>query len=100
VIGAENRGEDTGEEVNRSLGKALQCPVRYTVRARSLADLETTRLGVVGVAAAVLTLVAAFFLDFLAARLGAAVDLGLGFLGLAVSLVAVTIGCLGASVTG
>ena len=39
---AENRIEDTGEEVNRSLGKILQFPVRYTVRARSLADLETS----------------------------------------------------------
>ena len=41
-MGAENRVEDTGEEGNRSLGKMLQCPVRDTVRARSLADLETT----------------------------------------------------------
>ena len=40
-MGAENRVEDTSEEGNRSLGKLLQCPVRYTVRARSLADLET-----------------------------------------------------------
>jgi len=39
----------------------------------------TTRLGVVGVAAAVLTLAAAFFLDFPEARLGAAVDLSSGF---------------------
>jgi len=41
VIGAENRVEDTGEEGNRSLGKVLQSPVRYTVRARSFADLDT-----------------------------------------------------------
>ena len=41
VMGAENRVKDTGEEGNRSLGKVLQCPVRYTIRARSLADLET-----------------------------------------------------------
>ena len=60
--------------------------------------MGTTRLGVVGVAVAVLTLAAAFFLDFPAARLGAAVDLGSG--GLAVSLEAVTIACSGASVTG
>ena len=39
-MGAENR-VDTGDEGNRSSGKMLQCPVRYTVRARSLADLET-----------------------------------------------------------
>jgi hypothetical protein len=39
---AENRGEDTGEERNRSLGKVFQCPVRYTVRVRSRADLETS----------------------------------------------------------
>jgi hypothetical protein len=59
----------------------------------------TTRLGVVGLAAAVLTL-AALFLALPVARLGAAVHLGSGFLGLAVSLVAVTLGCSGASVTG
>jgi hypothetical protein len=41
VVVAENGVEDTGEEGNRSLGKVLQCPVRYTVRTRSLADLET-----------------------------------------------------------
>jgi hypothetical protein len=46
-----------------------------------------------------LTLAAAFFLGFPAAGLGAAVDLGSGFLGLAVFLVAVTLGCYGASVT-
>ena len=50
--------------------------------------------------AAVLTLAAFFFLDIPAIRLGAAVDLGSGFWGLAFSLVAVTIGCTGASVTG
>ena len=58
-----------------------------------------TRLGFVGVAAAVLTLAAAFFLDFPEARLGAAVDLGSGFGGLAVPLVAVYIGCSGLSET-
>jgi len=40
-MGAENRIEGVGEGGNRSLGKMLQCPVRDTVRARSLADLET-----------------------------------------------------------
>ena len=39
----------------------------------------TTRFGGVVLAAAVLTLAAAFFLDFPAVRLGAAVDLGSGF---------------------
>jgi len=41
VMSAENRVEDTGEEGNCSLGKVLQCPVRCTIRAWSLADLET-----------------------------------------------------------
>ena len=40
-MGVENRVEDPGEEGNRSLGKVLQCPILYTVRARNLADLET-----------------------------------------------------------
>jgi len=40
-MGAETRVEYTVEEGNRSLGKMLQRPVRYTVRTRSLADLET-----------------------------------------------------------
>ena len=39
----------------------------------------TTRFGVVGLAAAVLTLAAAFFFDFPVACLGAAVGLGSGF---------------------
>jgi len=56
----------------------------------------TTRLGFVGVAAAVLTLAAAFFLDF---PEGAAVDLGSGFGGQAISLMAVYIGCSGFSET-
>jgi hypothetical protein len=60
----------------------------------------TTRSGVVGLAAAVLTLAAPFFLGFPAAGLGPAVDLGPDFLGLSVFLVAVTLGCWGASVTG
>ena len=42
VVGAENRVEDTGEVGNRSLRKMLLCLVRDTVRARSLADLETS----------------------------------------------------------
>ena len=59
----------------------------------------TTSSGVVGLAAAVLTLVA-FFFAFPAEGLVAAADYGLGFLGPAVFLVAVTLGCEGASVTG
>ena len=58
--------------------------------------MGTTRLGVVGLAAAVLTLANAFFLDFPGACCGAAVDFSSGFLGLAVSLVAVTVGFAGA----
>ena len=42
VMDAENHVEDTGEEKNHSLGKVFQCPVRYTVRAWSRADLETS----------------------------------------------------------
>ena len=49
--------------------------------------------------AAVLT-VAAFFFGLKVAGLVAAVDFSLGFLGSAVFLVAVTLGCVGASVTG
>jgi len=41
TLGAENRVKDTGEEGNRSLGKVLQCSVRYNVRNQSLADLKT-----------------------------------------------------------
>ena len=41
VMSADYRVEDMSEEGNRSLGKVLQCPVRETVWARSLADLET-----------------------------------------------------------
>lgn len=51
-------------------------------------------------AAAVLTLAADSFFDYPAACLEAAVDLGSGFLGLAVFLVVVALGCLGASMTG
>jgi hypothetical protein len=60
----------------------------------------TTSLGVEGLAAAVLKLAGAFVLALPVARLGAAVGLGSGFLGLALSLVAVTMSCTGASVTG
>jgi hypothetical protein len=55
--------------------------------------VETTRSGVVGLAAAVLTLAAAFFFASPAAGLVAAVDFGLGFLDPALFLVAVTLGC-------
>ena len=41
IKGTEKRVEDMGEEGNGSLGKMLQFPVRDSVRARSLADLET-----------------------------------------------------------
>jgi len=41
VKGAENPVEETVDEGHRSLGKVLQCPVRYFAWARSLADLET-----------------------------------------------------------
>jgi hypothetical protein len=57
-------------------------------------------LEVVGLVAAVLTLAAAFFLDFTAAGLGAAVVLDLDSWGLAVFLVAVILGFSQASVTG
>ena len=60
----------------------------------------TTRLGLVDLAIAVLTLAAAFFLDFPVAGLGDAVGFGSGFWGLVVFLAAVSIGCSGASVTG
>jgi hypothetical protein len=49
-----------------------------------------------GLVVAVLTLAAAFFFVFPAAGLVAAVDFGLGCLGPAVFLVAVTLGCDGA----
>jgi hypothetical protein len=62
--------------------------------------VRTTSSGVVGLAATVLTLAAASFFDFPVADLGAAVDLVSGFLGLAVFLVAATLGCSGAFVPG
>jgi hypothetical protein len=61
--------------------------------------LGTTCSEVVGLEAPVMTLAAAFFFGIPAAGLGPAVDLGSGFLGLAVFLVAATFGCLDASVT-
>jgi energy-converting hydrogenase Eha subunit G len=56
--------------------------------------------GVGGLAVAVLTLAVAFFFVFPEAGLVAAVDLGLGILDPTVVLVAVTVGCECASVTG
>jgi hypothetical protein len=53
-----------------------------------------------GCLAAVLTLAAAVFFGFPASGLVAVVDLVLGFLGPVFFLVAVTSGCLGASLTG
>jgi hypothetical protein len=41
-MSAENRVEDMGKEGNHSFGEELQCPVRDTVWARGLSDLETT----------------------------------------------------------
>jgi hypothetical protein len=40
VVDAENRVEDLDQEENRPHGRMLQCPVRDTVRARSLAKLK------------------------------------------------------------
>ena len=59
----------------------------------------STRSGVVDLVVAVLTLAAAFLLDFPPAGLVAVVDLGSGLLGLVVFLVAVTLGCVGVSLT-
>ena len=61
--------------------------------------LGLPRWGVVVLAAAVLTLAGYFFLGLPAAGFGAAVGMGSGFSGLAVFLVAVTLGCSDASVT-
>jgi hypothetical protein len=41
MVGEENSVEEAGKEGYHSLGKMLQGPVRYTIRARSLADFET-----------------------------------------------------------
>jgi hypothetical protein len=62
--------------------------------------VRTTRSGVVGLVTAVFTLAVAFFKGYRAAGLGPAADLVSGFLGMAVFLVEVNIGCSGASVTG
>ena len=62
--------------------------------------MGTTSFGVVGLASAVLTLAAGFFLGFPVAGLGAAVGLGSSFSGLAVLLLAVTLDCSGPTVTG
>ena len=53
-----------------------------------------------GLAATVYTLAAAFLIVFPAACLVAAADFPMGLLGTAFFLVAVTLGCEGASVTG
>jgi len=66
----------------------------------SIGKVATSRSGVVGLAAAVCKHTAAFFFDFPAAGLVAAVDLGSGFLGPADFLVVVTLGYLGISVAG
>jgi hypothetical protein len=60
--------------------------------------MGSTSLGVIGLAAAVSTIATAF-LGLAAAGLAAATVLGTGFLGLAVLLVAISLDCLGASVT-
>jgi hypothetical protein len=59
----------------------------------------TTRSRVVGLAAAGLSNEAGFFFGLTVAGLVATVDFSMGFLGPAVFLVVVTIGCEGASVT-
>ena len=63
-------------------------------------SVGTTRSGVVGLAAGVLTIAAAFFLGFPAADLGAAVGLSSGFLSLALFVVAVILCCFYVSVAG
>ena len=60
----------------------------------------TTRSGVVSLAAGSLTLAPAFFFGLKVADLVAAVDFSLRLSGPGVFLVAVTLGCVGASVTG
>ena len=58
------------------------------------------QVGYCGFGSHSLTLMAAFFLDFPIAGLGAAVGFGSGFSGLAILLVVVTVCCSGASVIG
>jgi uncharacterized membrane protein len=72
------------------------------ISSRGLVELwvGTTSLGLVGLAAADWALAAAFFLGFTVAGLGSAAALDSGLLALAVLLVAVTVGFLGATVTG
>ena len=62
--------------------------------------LGTTSSVIAGLAAAVFTVAAAFFFAFPVAGLEAAGDYGLDFLGPAFFLVAITLGCEGASVIG
>jgi len=69
-------------------------------RVGNWASVLDHQVGVVGLAAAVLTLAAVFFLDFPTASLGAAMVLGSDFWVLAVFLVVVTLGFSEASVTG
>ena len=71
---------------------SAELEVRYTGNG-------TTISGIVGLLATVLTLAVAFFIVFPGAGVVAAADFGLGFLGPADFLVAVTLGCEGASVT-
>ena len=59
-----------------------------------------TRSGVMGLGATVLPLVTTSFSGFPATDLVAAVDFSFVILGLAVFLVTVTLGCVGAAVTG
>ena len=57
----------------------FKLPAAHSVRVPAVEAQGTTRLWVVGLAAEVLTLAAAFFLGFPAVSLGAAVVLGSGF---------------------
>jgi len=61
--------------------------------------IGTSRSSAVDLEAAVLTLAAAYFLGFPGAGLVPAVDLGFELLGTVAFLVAVNLGCVGASVT-
>jgi hypothetical protein len=66
---------------------------------RKFRVVEDTWLGVAGMAVPDWTLTAGFFFIF-TAGLGAVVGLDSGFVGLAIFLVAVSLGCLGPFVTG
>jgi len=48
-MGAENHIEGMVEEENHSLGKVLQCPVWYTIRAWSLAETPDGLVNLIGV---------------------------------------------------